>query len=79
MRAGTTGINTTRLYSPSNFGPRPRPQKGRFVRHWLPPWRVPDAWLFEPWRCRPTLQAYCGVQVGVDITCRWSSSTPPPT
>jgi deoxyribodipyrimidine photo-lyase len=42
--------------------------KGRFVRRWLPALaRVPDAWLFEPWRMPPDIQARCGVRVGVDI------------
>jgi deoxyribodipyrimidine photo-lyase len=29
--------------------------------------RVPDAWLFEPWRMPPLLQAQYGVRVGHDI------------
>ena len=29
--------------------------------------KVPDAWLFEPWRLPPDLQERYGVQVGVDI------------
>jgi len=28
---------------------------------------VPDAWLLEPWRMPPDLQARCGVRVGHDI------------
>ena len=39
-----------------------------FVRRWLPALRrVPDAWLFEPWRMPPEVQARCGVRVGQDI------------
>jgi deoxyribodipyrimidine photo-lyase len=78
MQAGTTGINTTRVYNPIKQA-RDHDPKGRFVRHWLPALaRVPDAWLFEPWRMPPDIQARCGVRVGVDIPCRWSSSKPPP-
>ena len=29
--------------------------------------RVPDTWLFEPWRMPDELQARCGVRVGEDI------------
>ena len=29
--------------------------------------RVPDSWLFEPWRMPTELQARCGVRVGIDI------------
>ena len=28
--------------------------------------RVPDAWLFEPWRMPTTVQPHCGVRVGQD-------------
>ena len=28
---------------------------------------MPDAWLFEPWRMPPDVQARCGVRVGQDI------------
>jgi deoxyribodipyrimidine photo-lyase len=67
MQAGTTGINTTRVYNPIKQA-RDHDPKGRFVRHWLPALaRVPDAWLFEPWRMPPDIQARCGVRVGVDI------------
>ncbi|MDP2220379.1 MAG: FAD-binding domain-containing protein [Hydrogenophaga sp.] len=67
MQSGTTGINTTRVYNPIKQAHDHDPQ-GHFVRRWLPAMRrVPDAWLFEPWRMPPDVQARCGVQVGVDI------------
>jgi len=67
MQAGTTGINTTRIYNPIKQARDHDPQ-GRFVRHWLPAMRrVPDAWLFEPWRMPADVQARCGVRVGEDI------------
>jgi deoxyribodipyrimidine photo-lyase len=66
MQAGTTGINTTRVYNPIKQARDHDPQ-GRFVRRWLPAMRrVPDAWLFEPWRMPPELQAQCGLRVGAD-------------
>ncbi|MDD3677504.1 FAD-binding domain-containing protein [Thauera propionica] len=67
MQSGTTGINTTRVYNPIKQARDHDPQ-GRFVRRWLPALRrVPDSWLFEPWRMPAELQARCGVRVGADI------------
>ncbi|MDY7540444.1 FAD-binding domain-containing protein [Undibacterium sp. 5I1] len=67
MQSGTTGINVPRIYNPIKQASDHDPH-GRFVRRWLPAMRrVPDSWLFEPWRMPPDVQAACGVQVGVDI------------
>lgn len=67
MQAGTTGINTTRVYNPIKQAQDHDPH-GHFVRHWLAAMRrVPDAWLLEPWRMPPGVQARCGVRVGHDI------------
>lgn len=67
MQAGTTGINTTRVYNPIKQAHDQDPQ-GHFVRHWLPALRkVPNEWLFEPWRMPLKLQQKCGVIVGEDI------------
>ena len=67
MQSGTTGINTTRVYNPIKQAQDHDP-RGHFVRRWLPALRrVPDTWLFEPWRMPADLQARCGVRVGEDI------------
>ena len=67
MQSGTTGINTTRVYNPIKQALDHDPQ-GRFVRQWLPALRrVPDSWLFEPWRMGTDLQARFGLRVGEDI------------
>ena len=66
MQSGTTGINTTRVYNPIKQAQDHDPQ-GVFVRRWLPVLRrVPDTWLFEPWKMPPSVQAACGVHVGRD-------------
>ena len=66
MQAGTTGINTTRVYNPIKQA-RDQDPRGVFVRRWLPAMRrVPDTWLFEPWRMPTEVQARCGVRVGLD-------------
>lgn len=67
MQSGTTGINTTRVYNPIKQAHDHDPH-GRFVRTWLPAMRrVPDEWLFEPWRMPSSLQADLGLVQGVDI------------
>ena len=67
MQSGTTGINTTRVYNPIKQAMDHDPQ-GRFVRQWLPALRrVPDSWLFEPWRMGDDVAARCGLHVGQDV------------
>jgi len=67
MQSGVTGINTLRIYNPVKQAQDHDPQ-GVFVRRWLPAMRrVPDTWLFEPWRMPLSVQQQCGVRVGVDI------------
>lgn len=67
MQAGTTGINTTRVYNPIKQAQDHDPQ-GRFVRRWLPALRhVSDVWLLQPWRMPLDVQDRCGVRVGREI------------
>lgn len=67
MQSGTTGINIPRIYNPVKQAHDHDPQ-GHFVRRWLPAMRrVPDTWLFEPWRMPPDLQLRYGVMVGDGI------------
>ena len=61
MQAGTTGINIPRIYNPLKQA-RDHDPKGNFVRRWLPHLRrVPDAWVFEPWRMPSELRAQYGL------------------
>ena len=67
MQAGTTGINATRVYNPIKQAQDHDPQ-GLFVRRWLPALRrVPDAWIFQPWRMPAAVQQRCAVHVGRDV------------
>jgi len=66
MQSGTTGINTTRVYNPIKQAMDHDPH-GEFVRQWLPVMqRVPDAWIFEPWKMPQMIQEKCGVIIGRD-------------
>jgi len=61
MQSGTTGINVPRIYNPIKQAQDHDPN-GRFVRRWLPALKkVPDAWLFEPWRMPPMLRQTHGL------------------
>jgi deoxyribodipyrimidine photo-lyase len=64
MQSGTTGINTLRVYNPIKQAKDHDPT-GAFVRHWLPALRkLPDEWIFEPWKLPANLQAEYGFKVG---------------
>ncbi len=78
MQSGTTGINTTRVYNPIKQAQDHDPQ-GVFVRRWLPVLRrVPDTWLFEPWKMPPSVQAQCGVVVGTHSGTHLDAHWPEP-
>jgi deoxyribodipyrimidine photo-lyase len=61
MQSGTTGINVPRIYNPLKQA-RDHDPKGVFVRRWLPHLRrVPEAWIFEPWRMPADLRTRHGL------------------
>lgn len=61
MQSGTTGINTTRVYNPVKQALDQDPN-GVFVRQWLDYLRkVPDTWLFEPWRMPDNVCRHAGL------------------
>jgi deoxyribodipyrimidine photo-lyase len=67
MQSGTTGINIPRIYNPIKQA-RDHDPNGVFVRRWLPALKkVPDTWLFEPWRMPQSLLAQHGLTGGQDI------------
>ncbi len=64
---GTTVINNPRVSNPIKQAQDHEPH-AVFVRRWLLALRrVPDSWLFEPWRMPSELQARCGLRFGVEI------------
>ena len=66
MQAGTTGINTVRIYSPAKQVMDQDP-KGVFIRRYCPELEaVPDEFLAEPQRMPLALQRHVGCRIGKD-------------
>ena len=64
MQAGTTGINTVRLYNPVKNSQEHDP-KGAFIKKWIPELaNVPVAYIHEPWTMTAMEQTFCGVFLG---------------
>jgi hypothetical protein len=55
-----------RVYCPAYFARR-YDRSGRYVRHWLPALRrLPDEFVYEPWKAPPEVQRAVGCVVGRD-------------
>jgi deoxyribodipyrimidine photo-lyase len=66
MQAGTTGINTVRLYNPVKNSEEHDPE-GIFIKKWIPALtNVPIAYIHEPWKMTAMEQTFCGVTIGKD-------------
>ena len=64
MQAGTTGINTVRLYNPVKNSQEHDPE-GIFIKKWIPELsNVPLAYIHEPWTMSAMEQTFCGVLIG---------------
>ena len=66
MQAGTTGINTVRMYNPVKQSKDHDPE-GFFIKRWVPELSdVPENFIHEPWTMSELEQQFCGVQIGRD-------------
>ena len=66
MQAGTTGINTVRLYNPVKNSQEHDPE-GIFIKKWIPELNdVPITHIHEPWKMTIMEQSFCGVTIGED-------------
>jgi deoxyribodipyrimidine photo-lyase len=64
MQAGTTGINTVRIYNPVKQSQEHDPQ-GTFIKKWVPELApVPTAFVHEPWKMTYMDQVFCGFHLG---------------
>ena len=68
MQAGTTGINTVRMYNPVKQSKDHDPE-GTFIKKWVAELKnVPEAFIHEPWTMSEMEQQFCGVQIGRDYS-----------
>ena len=66
MQAGTTGVNTIRLYNPIKNSIELDP-KGIFIKKWIPELQnTPIKYIHEPWKMSVMEQVFCGVIIGKD-------------
>ncbi|MEP2238198.1 MAG: deoxyribodipyrimidine photo-lyase [Maribacter sp.] len=64
MQAGTTGVNTIRLYNPVKNSVE-HDKDGIFIKKWIPELTdVPVIHIHEPWKMTSLEQSFCGVIIG---------------
>jgi len=66
MQAGTTGINTIRIYNPIKQSQEHDP-KGIFIKKWVPELaNIPEPFVHEPWKITSIEQTICNIIIGKD-------------
>lgn len=66
MQAGTTGINTVRIYNPVKQSQDHDPE-GIFIKKWIPELSaVPKEHIHQPWLMTEMEQSFYGIKIGQD-------------
>lgn len=69
MQAGTTGINTIRMYNPIKQSQDHDPE-GLFIKKWIPVLKnVPKELIHEPYKMSLMEQGIAGVTIGIEYPC----------